>query len=261
MKKFKKIAFAVLILTIILLPTLSFAQVDVGNPPGTYGSSGGNTTGGVANGQTIAERCGDQVKDIGNIICRISFILNSIIPILMVLGVVYFVWGVITYMIGSDEEAKKKGRDRIIFGIIGLVVIVGMWGLVNLVVDSFGLGNPNIPVVNPVNVVTTRSSTSCFTTYQGTGKPTLADVINYVTCVIGASVIPLLFILAVASFIWGVVQYVINSDEEAKRAKGRNYMIWGIIALVVMVSIWGLVQIFGNTFGINTNFYPTVKTQ
>jgi FtsH-binding integral membrane protein len=82
-----------------------------------------------------------------------------------------------------------------------------------------------------------------------------------VTCVIGTSVIPLLFILAIASFVWGVVQYVINSDEEAKKAKGRNFMIWGIIALVVMTSIWGLVQIFGNTFKINTQYYPTVKTQ
>jgi len=48
---------------------------------------------------------------------------------LLALGVVYFVWGVVTYVIASDEEAKKTGRDRIIYGIIGLAVIIGVWVL------------------------------------------------------------------------------------------------------------------------------------
>ncbi|MEI8270302.1 MAG: hypothetical protein WCG45_02950 [bacterium] len=92
-------------------------------------------------------------------------------------------------------------------------------------------------------------------------SPLLGDLINYVTCIIGKSVIPLIFALAIASFVWGVVQYVINNDEEGKRAKGRDFMIWGIIALAVMVSVWGLVQIFGDTFNIDTNFIPQVKEQ
>ncbi len=83
------------------------------------------------------------------VICKIGEILNTIIPILIVLGVVYFVWGVITYMIGADEEAKKKGRDKIIYGIIGLVVIVGMWGLVKIVTSTFQLNNSTGGIVTP----------------------------------------------------------------------------------------------------------------
>ena len=82
-----------------------------------------------------------QLSPIESVICRIGSILNTIIPILIVLGIVFFVWGVITYVIASDEEAKTKGRDRIIGGIIGLVVIVGMWGLVRLVTGTFNLDN------------------------------------------------------------------------------------------------------------------------
>ena len=91
-------------------------------------------------------------------------------------------------------------------------------------------------------------------------SPKLGDLFTYVTCIISSSVIPLIFALAVAMFVWGVVQYVINSDEEAKKAKGRQFMIWGIIALAVMVSVWGLVGIVGNTFGIQ-NVIPKVNTQ
>jgi hypothetical protein len=88
---------------------------------------------------------------LGNILCKIGDILNAIIPILVVLGVLYFIWGVITYMIGSDEEAKKAGRDRIIFGIIGLAVIVAMWGLVNILINTFTL-NANTSVTLPAVV-------------------------------------------------------------------------------------------------------------
>ena len=89
-------------------------------------------------------------------------------------------------------------------------------------------------------------------------SPKFQDLLSYTTCIISASVIPLIFALAVAMFVWGVVQYVINSDEEAKKAKGRQFMIWGIIALAVMISVWGLVRILGTTFGIEYAI-PQVK--
>ena len=76
---------------------------------------------------------------IEGIICKIGDILNVVIPVLIVLAVIYFIWGVITYVVGGDEEAKKKGRDKIIFGIIGLAVIVAVWGLVKILTNTFGI--------------------------------------------------------------------------------------------------------------------------
>ena len=87
---------------------------------------------------------------IEGIVCRIGNILNTIIPIIVVLGVVYFIWGVVQYVISGDEEAKAAGKTRMIYGIIGLVVIVAMWGLVSIVTNTFGLNNytvPNVPCV------------------------------------------------------------------------------------------------------------------
>ncbi len=75
------------------------------------------------------------------VLCTIGRILSSIVPILIALGVVYFIWGVISYILSSDEEAKKAGRNKIIYGIIGLAVIVGMWGLVNILGTTFGVGS------------------------------------------------------------------------------------------------------------------------
>ncbi|MBI3888809.1 hypothetical protein HY311_03390 [Candidatus Nomurabacteria bacterium] len=88
------------------------------------------------------------------LLCRIGVFLNAVVPVLIALGVVYFVWGVITFVVANDEEAKTRGRDRIIYGIIGLAVIIGMWGLVNVLKNTFfNVGNsanitlPTVPVV------------------------------------------------------------------------------------------------------------------
>ena len=74
---------------------------------------------------------------IEGIICKIGVILNFVVPILITLAVIVFVWGVFVYVIASDEEAKTTGRNRMIFGLIGLLVIVAVWGLVRLLANTF----------------------------------------------------------------------------------------------------------------------------
>lgn len=60
--------------------------------------------------------------------------------------------------------------------------------------------------------------------------------------------IPVLIGLAVLAFSWGIVKYLFGSDKEG----GKQMMIWGIIAIFVMTSVWGLVGILRSTiFGNN----------
>ena len=89
--------------------------------------------------------------NLGNILCTIGDILKLIVPVVVILGIVYFVWGVISYVIAGDDEAKTKGRDRMIYGIIGLAVIVAIWGLVNILINTFNLKGAtgrSVPTVN-----------------------------------------------------------------------------------------------------------------
>jgi membrane-anchored glycerophosphoryl diester phosphodiesterase (GDPDase) len=81
-----------------------------------------------------------QNEPVTRLICKIGLALNQVIPILITLGVVYFIWGVLSYAIAKDEEAKTKGRGAMINGIIALAVIVSIWGLVNIL-KTFALGN------------------------------------------------------------------------------------------------------------------------
>ncbi|MDQ3075718.1 MAG: hypothetical protein M3Q34_01145 [bacterium] len=74
-------------------------------------------------------------------LCRISLILNTLVPIIIVLGVVYFMYGVISYAIAKDDEAKTAGRGAMINGLIALLVITSIWGLVKILKTTFGVTN------------------------------------------------------------------------------------------------------------------------
>lgn len=79
------------------------------------------------------------------VLCQIGNLISTAIPIVITLAVLYFIWGVIKYVISQDEEAKKGAKDMIIYGIIGLALIVGMWGFVKLLTNSLGLDKTASP--------------------------------------------------------------------------------------------------------------------
>lgn len=94
--------------------------------------------------QAVGSACPKRVG-LDYLLCKISDILGAVLPVLVALGVVYLVWGIVQYFIYDNEEAKTKGKERIIFGIIGLAVIIGLWGLVNILDDTFELSGDQAP--------------------------------------------------------------------------------------------------------------------
>jgi uncharacterized membrane protein YkvI len=60
--------------------------------------------------------------------------------------------------------------------------------------------------------------------------------------------------VAIVFFFWGMIQYIRKAGEE--KAKGLQTMLYGIIAIFAMVSVWGLVRILGNTFLGNVSNSP-----
>lgn len=76
----------------------------------------------------------------------------------------------------------------------------------------------------------------------------LTTLINFFTCAIMQSVIPLLVSLAMAGFVYGVIKFFMNPDNEEKKKNGKTFMLWGLITLFVIVSIWGIIGLFSGTF-------------
>ncbi len=60
-------------------------------------------------------------------------------------------------------------------------------------------------------------------------------------------IIYLLFAAAFVVFIWGLVQFATHLDNEEARSTGVKHMIWGVIGMVIMVSVTGIVNLIDNT--------------
>jgi uncharacterized membrane-anchored protein len=63
---------------------------------------------------------------------------------------------------------------------------------------------------------------------------------------------PIAVAFALLFFFFGLARYILSSGDEEKKESGRSIMIWGIIALFVMVAVWGLVNLIADTFSIDT---------
>lgn len=70
----------------------------------------------------------------------------------------------------------------------------------------------------------------------------LGDVVNIAT--------PVIVGIALIAFFWGLAKFIFSAGDEEKRESGKHIMIWGIVALFVMVSIWGIVRFIGDALDI-----------
>jgi hypothetical protein len=91
-----------------------------------------------------------QTEDIQGLGQTIIDLINGVfVPLIFALAFLVFLWGVFQYFIvgGADEEKREQGRSLMIWGLIGFFVMVSVWGLVNLLVNTIGLdnGGPTLP--------------------------------------------------------------------------------------------------------------------
>lgn len=80
-----------------------------------------------------------------------SFIINTInnivVPVLFAIAFLVFLYGAFeTFIIGANsEEVKDRGRNLMLWGLIGFFVMVSIWGLVNILTGTITFGNPSGP--------------------------------------------------------------------------------------------------------------------
>lgn len=83
--------------------------------------------------------------------------------------------------------------------------------------------------------MTTLSDASSF-------KDVVAFVIGYINLII-----PLLAAAALVLFLWSGVQYILKAGESHGKGPEREALLWGIIALFVLFSVWGILRLVCST--------------
>lgn len=73
----------------------------------------------------------------------IDFINNIAVPLVFALSFIVFIVGVFYYFIAgaANDEKRGKGRSIMIYGIIGFVAMISVWGLVHILTGTIRLDN------------------------------------------------------------------------------------------------------------------------
>lgn len=60
----------------------------------------------------------------------------------------------------------------------------------------------------------------------------------------------LLFSAALLLFIYGLVEFMYDPNDKNRRETGKRHMIYGVLGLLVMVSVWGIIHLITGTLGL-----------
>lgn len=87
-----------------------------------------------------------------------SFINNILIPLLFAVALFFFLYGAFSFFIQGGkgyEDKKEEGKTYMIWSIVGFVLMVSVFGIVNLIAGGFGFSDdenisniPNVPTTN-----------------------------------------------------------------------------------------------------------------
>ena len=90
---------------------------------------------------------------------------------------------------------------------------------------------------------------------QGGDDITIVPFLNKINDAILNPIIILLFAVAFIVFVWGVIRFVRASGNGEDLADGKRHILYGIIGMFIMVSVYGIINIALDTFGIDSPEY------
>ena len=68
-----------------------------------------------------------------------SEIIDPLIWFIFFLGFLYFLYGVYEMVRGADDEtARATGRQHILWGLVGMFIMISFWGIMNLICGTIG---------------------------------------------------------------------------------------------------------------------------
>ena len=79
----------------------------------------------------------------------------------------------------------------------------------------------------------------------------ITQFLNKVNAAILNPLIALLFAVATVVFFWGIVKSLNSEGKDKEEAK--NAVLWGLVGMFVMVSVFGIIKLILGTTGVGPN--------
>lgn len=74
-------------------------------------------------------------------------------------------------------------------------------------------------------------------------------LMNSISKVVLNPLIIFIFALAVVYFVYGVMQFLLNPEDETIRKTGKQHMLWGVVGMFIMIATFGIMNLILNTLG------------
>lgn len=72
-------------------------------------------------------------------------VINPVIEFAFIIALVVFLWGVMQYIRGAaNQEKRKEGREHMLWGVIGFVIMLGVFGIISILTRTFGIQGATI---------------------------------------------------------------------------------------------------------------------
>ncbi|HEY4525861.1 MAG TPA: hypothetical protein VJL32_02070 [Candidatus Paceibacterota bacterium] len=72
-------------------------------------------------------------------------IINPLILFLFALAVVFFLWGMLEFILNQQsEEAKTTGKSHMVWGVVGIAIMLGVWTILNIVLNTLNIPKSEI---------------------------------------------------------------------------------------------------------------------
>ncbi len=72
-------------------------------------------------------------------------VINPAIEFAFIIALVVFLYGVMEYIRGAaSEDKRKKGRQHMLWGVIGFVIMFGVFGIITFLTRTFGIKGATI---------------------------------------------------------------------------------------------------------------------
>ena len=69
--------------------------------------------------------------------------------------------------------------------------------------------------------------------------------------------IAVLFVVATVYFLLGIIRFFLPQVSDSDRETGKRHMVWGLVGMFIMISVFGIMKLVVNTFGVNLAQYGT----
>lgn len=175
------------------------------------------------------------------------FVVQQLFPILIALAGLAFMVQIIRFLASQKSEDRDKLRKSVLSNLIILFVMVTVFGLIKILTSVFGL-----QIGTDIGLASGSGGSG--------GAHTFRHLVYQVTNFISKYMVPMAVAIASMTFLWNLVIYLTKTDNEIERTNARNYIMWSLLALAIMLTLFSILGTATQTLFGSSAFIPQFPT-